>query len=54
VTSVRCAQKFASGEAENAYMTLEREFSATVGSSIYALLPGVVENTFGSPVPAVR
>jgi len=30
-----------------AYFSLEREFSAAVGVSIYTLLPGVVDNTFG-------
>jgi hypothetical protein len=34
-----------------AYISLEREFSAAVGFSVYTLLPGVVENTFGFSAP---
>ena len=39
-----------------AFFALEREFSAAAGGSIYAVLPGVVANTFGfEPAPpAVR
>jgi hypothetical protein len=31
-----------------AYLDLERQFSARLGCSIYALWPGVVDNTFGA------
>jgi putative nucleotidyltransferase with HDIG domain len=35
-----------------AILALEQEFSAAIGGSIYAVLPGVIENTFGAlPVP---
>jgi hypothetical protein len=30
-----------------AYLSLQKEFEKAIGSSIYKLLPGVVENTFG-------
>ena len=30
-----------------AIFSLEQEFSAALGASIYTVLPGVVENTFG-------
>jgi hypothetical protein len=30
-----------------AILAIEREFSAALGASIYMVLPGVVENTFG-------
>lgn len=30
-----------------AYLALKQEFDAALGTSIYAVLPGVVENTFG-------
>lgn len=30
-----------------AFLEIQREFEETIGGSIYALLPGVIENTFG-------
>jgi hypothetical protein len=35
-----------------AYLGLREEFDQAVGGSIYRLLPGVVEHTFGFPPPA--
>jgi hypothetical protein len=35
-----------------AYLALRREFDEAVGGSVYRLLPGVVEHTFGFPRPA--
>ena len=41
-----------------AIFSIEQEFSAALGASIYTTLPGVVENTFGlnngRPVPFAR
>ena len=35
-----------------AYLEVKREMDEAVGGSIYRLLPGVVEHTFGFPGPA--
>jgi hypothetical protein len=30
-----------------AYLNLQKEFEKAIGQSIYKVLPGVIENTFG-------
>jgi len=34
-----------------AYLALQQEFDQAIGTSIYQVLPGVVENTFGWAMP---